>query len=280
MALLTINRKQLEQAATLDTDRQLIQYISNTLAPVLPRIPAQPELIGPFVHKAGREAIDRGFSEGGYYSFHIIADLLLGRSWERSPFYIEKFEKYLDAPGVEQSARITLAMQAVIDARHALEAVLPKVIDIAVKSLSIHPELFKPEDIWNAFQHMAWACGVSSDKVLPLFEDFEAGFRRANGLPPIQREKLPGNIEVAYTAQGIPLPKPSDVIHDLTLLQMMQFNGSLLLALIHGPAFANNLFLAELLQTLNSTNQAGVFQHELKEFLLAHRRALTENADE
>lgn len=280
MALLTINRKQLEQAATLDTDRQLIRYICDTLAPVLPRIPAQPELIGPFVQKAGRDAINSGFGDGGYYSFHILTDLLLGPAWELSPFYTGVFERYLDTPGLEQSARITLAMQAVIDARHALEAVLPTVIDAAIESLSIPPERFKPGDIWDCFEQMARARGVSPNKALPLFELFEAGFRKGNGLPPIQRDRIPGHIEVAYTSQGIPVPKPSDAIRGLSLPQLTQFNGSLQLALIYGPSFPANVFLAGLLQILDSTNQPGVYQHELKGFRLSHRRALSEKADE
>lgn len=280
MALLTIDRKQLERAATLETDRQLIRYIRDTLGPVLPRLPAQPELIGPFVQKAGREAIESGYGDGGQYSFHILTSLLLGSSWEHHSFYTGRFEKYLDTPGMEQSARITLALGAVIDARQALEAVLPRLIDAAVESLGIYPERFKPEDIWNTFQHMAHARGFQPRQVLPLFEHFEAGFRKGNGLPPIRREKLAGHVEVGYIAQGIPLPKPSDAIRDLNSLQLMNFNGSLLLALIYGPAFNYNLFFNGLLQTLDSTNQPDVYQHELKEFLLSHRRALAENTDE
>ncbi|MGV8401398.1 hypothetical protein ACV33W_19440 [Pseudomonas aeruginosa] len=280
MALLSIDREQFAQAAIRDTDRQLIQYICDTLAPVLPRLPALPELVGPFVRKAGREAIKSGFGEGGLYSFHILTSLLLGPSWELNPSYKGKFEQYLDTPDMEQSARITLALDAVIDERQKLEAALPKMIDIAVESLSIRPERLGSEDIWNSFQRMASARVASPRQVRPLFEHFEAGFRRGNGLPPIHREKLRGDIEVAYTAQGIPLPKPSDAIRDLSLIQVMHFNGSLLLALNYGPSFSNNLFLAGLVQRLDSINQPDVYQHELKEFLLSHRRALTENADE
>ncbi|EDW2056460.1 hypothetical protein S518_004342 [Salmonella enterica subsp. enterica] len=279
MALLTISREQLTRAATLDTDRQLVHYICDTLAPVLPRIPAQPGQIGPFVRQAGQDAIQRGFGEGGYYGFHILADLLLGPFWERHPFYAGKFEKYLDAPGMEQSARITLALKAVIDTRRALETILPRMIAGALWSLNIHPDLLTPEDVWNAFQRTADARRIAPHHVLPLFEKYETGFRKANGLPPVQRRQLTGNDILAAEAQGLPLPKPSDDIHGLSPLILAQFNGCLQLALIYGPYFSKNPFLAELLRTLEAARQQAVYQHELKSFLLSLQQALTENAD-
>lgn len=279
MALLTIDREQLAQAATRDTDRQLIRYICDTLAPVLPRLPTQPELVAPFVRQAGQRAIATGFSEGGLYSFHILTDLLLGPYWEHEPFYATKFEKYLDAPGMEQSTRIALAMNAVIETRQELDAMLPKMIDAAIVPLSIHSELLKPEDTWLAFQQIARARGMESYKVLPLFEDFEAGFRKRNALPPIQRKRLSGYDELGYMAQGIPLPKPSDDIHGFTPLQMVAFNASLLLGLIYG-SFRHNPLLAGLFRIIDDTSHLNVLQHKLKSFLLSHQKALTENADE
>ncbi len=279
MALLIVDREQFARAAMLDADRQLVRYISETLAPLLPRLPTQLECIEPFVKKAGREAIDRGFGEGSQYSFHILTDLLLGPYWERHPFYTGRFEKYLDAPGMEQGDRITLATNAVIDARVALEAVLPGMLDAAIESLNIHPKRIKPADIWNTFQHIAHARGFEAHHVLPLFEQYEAGFRKANGLPAIQRKTLSGAVELAYTAQGIPLPQPSDDIRDLTPHQLMEFNVSLLLALIYGPYFHGNLLISKLLRIIKSPD-SNIYQGGVKDFLLSHRRALTENTDE
>lgn len=280
MALLTLNRKQLELAATRETDRQLNQYICGSLTALLPRLPAAKALIPTYVQKAGRQAIESGFGEGGYYSFHVLTGLLLGPSWDQDPFFLGRFDRYLDAPGMEPGARIALAMNAVLDTRRALEAVLPELIDVAVQSLSIPPERFTPEHIWLVFERMAHIRGCQSHLVLPLFERFEAGFRLGNGLPPIRREKLPGHIEVAYEAQGIPLPKPSDAIRDLDRLQLQNFHGSLLLAVIYGQSFSNNLFLVRLVQTLDAASQPYEYQHHLKGFLRTHREALMEKVIE
>ncbi|AVJ25963.1 hypothetical protein [Achromobacter spanius] len=280
MALLTLNRKHLELAATRETDRQLIQYIRGALAAVLPRLPASQALIPPYVQKAGRHAIESGFGEGGYYSFHILTGLLLGPSWDRDPFLLRRFDEYLDAPGMEPGARIALAMDAVLDTRRALEAALPELIDVAVQSLSIPPERFTPEHIWLAFERMAHIRGCQPHQILPLFERFETGFRLGNGLPPVHREKLPGHIQVAYEAQGIPLPKPSDAIRDLDRLQLQNFHGSLLLALIYGQSFSNNLFLVRIVQKLDAALQPPDYQHELKGFLRSHREALMEKVIE
>ena len=280
MALLTLNRKQLEQAAIRDTDRQLIHYICGSLSAVLPRLPASQELIGPYVQKAGRQAIESGYGDGDYYSFHILTGLLLGPLWDQDPFFLGKLHKYLDAPGMAPGARIALAMDAVLDTRRALEVVLPELIDVAVQSLSIPPERFTPGHIWSAFERMAHIRGCQPHQVLPLFERFETGFRLGNGLPPVRREKLPGHIEVAYMAQGIPLPKPSDAIRDLDPLQLQNFHGSLLLALIYGQSFSENLFLVRLVQTLDAASQPHRCQHDLKGFLLSHREALMEKVIE
>ncbi|EHK64145.1 hypothetical protein [Achromobacter arsenitoxydans] len=280
MALLTIDRERLAGAATRDTGRQLVRYIRDTLAPVLPRLPAQPELIAPFVRQAGRQAIQNGFGEDGLYSFHILTDLILGPGWEHHPMYAGKFEKYLDAPGMDQNARIALAMKAVVVARRDFEAVLPGMLDAAVAALSIVPDALKPEDIWNAFQNVAQMRGVAARKILPLFEQYEAGFRQANELPAIYRRPLTGYVELGYKARGIALPKPSDAIIGLTPHQLTQFNASLLLALIYGPWFPKNPFLAELLRVIDDPSQQSVHQREITRFLLAHRRALTESGDE
>lgn len=280
MALLTLNRKQFEQAAIHLTDRQLIRYIRGSLSAVLPRLPASQALIQPYVQKAGRQAIESGFGEGAYYSFHILTGLLLGPLWDRDPLFLGKFDRYLDAPGMEPGAGIALAMDAVLDTRRALEAVLPDLIEVAVQSLSIPPERFTPQHIWRAFERMAHIRGCQPHQILPLFERFEAGFRLSNGLPPIRREKLPGHIEVAYEAQGIPLPKPSDAIRDLNRLELLNFHGSLLLALIYGHSFSENLFLDHLVQTLDAASQPLDYQRDLQGFLLSHRDALMEKAIE
>lgn len=280
MALLTLNRRQLELAATRETDRQLVQYIRGALAAVLPRLPAPQALIEPYVQAAGRQAIESGFCEGGYYSFHILTGLLLGPLWDQDPFFLGRIDKYLDAPGMEPGACIALAMDAVLDTRRALEAVLPELIDVAEQSLSIPPERFTPGHTWLVFERMAHIRGCQPHQILPLFERFETGFRLGNGLPPIRREWLPGHIQVAYEAQGIPLPKPSDAIRDLDRLHLQNFHGSLLLGLIYGQSFSTNLFLVRLVQTLDAASQPHDYQHHLKGFLLSHREALMEKVIE
>ncbi|MHC9238687.1 hypothetical protein [Pseudomonas aeruginosa] len=275
--LLNIDRERLAHAATLETDRQLVRYICGPLAPLLPRLPTQPERIAPFVQRAGPEAIAAGFADGGLYGWHILTDLLLGRNWERSPFHADRrFESILDAPGLRQEVRIVLAMNAVIDARQALEEALPGMIDAALVPLSLHPEVLTPKDTWLAFEQIASLRGLRWFEIESLFETYEAGFRKAHGLPPIERRKLSGYDRMGYESMGIPLPLPYDDIQ-FSPFQTVCFNAALLLELLYGPSRHENPLLEDLTRLAADTSHLGVLQYQLKQFLLSHRKALTED---
>ncbi|AVJ29301.1 hypothetical protein [Achromobacter spanius] len=75
-------------------------------------------------------------------------------------------------------------------------------------------------------------------------------------------------------------PQTSDTIRGLDRLQPQNFHGSLLLGLIYGQSFSNNLFLIRLVQMLDAASQPHDSQHELKGFLRSHRKALMEKVIE
>ncbi|WP_423762286.1 hypothetical protein [Burkholderia sp. NLJ2] len=276
MALLSIDRDRMAQAAMRDADRHLTRYICETLAPVLPRLPTQAELIPPFVRASGQRAIAAGFGENGLYNFHVLTDLLLGPYWERDPFYADRFEKILDAPGMEQSARLALAMHAVIQTRQALERALPDLLDAALAPLKIHPEVLTPNDTWRAFQQIALARGVHVFKIREWYEFYETEFRERHGLPPVKRHQLTAYAIIGYEAMGQPIPRPTEDIRDFDPHLTVAFNAYLLVTLIYGPFHRHNPLLARLNRILDDTGHLGAFQAELARFLRAHQTALTE----
>ena len=279
MPLLTIEPDSLDQAARRDLDRRLVRYIAKTLAPVLPRVPATPEMLPPFVRLAGADAVERGFGERGLYGFYIITALLLGPDWEHHPLYRGNFDKYLEASGFDEETRIAWAMHAVIDARKQLEAALPAMLDAALASLNMRAQSRTPEDIWVTFQQIAQARGVPAHQMLALFEEFETFFRSTHGLPSVQRERICGYAALGYKVRNIPMPSPSEAIRGLSPHQLAHFNNSLLLALIYGPSYPRNIFLGDLLGTVDDPAQPHIYQQAMTRFLLAHRRAMPEAAN-
>ncbi|MFD4836910.1 hypothetical protein ACFWP0_05335 [Achromobacter sp. NPDC058515] len=278
MALLSINRELLASAAAREADRQLVRYIRETLAPILPRLPTRPDLVAPFVHEAGQAAVLAGYGAGRSYSFHVMADLLLGPRWQAEPQY-SRIARILDDPGMAQDTRLTLAMNAVIEARQELEAALPAMLDAALATLAIHWEALSPRDTWNALFQMARARGVRHHDIRALFDVYEAGFRAGNGLRPSRSHPVSGYAILGYEALGRPIPPPDDDFRDYTPRLAVAFNAQVLLAQLYGLFHRDNALLSDLRRIAADTSNLGEHQAELTHFLRSHRRALTELPD-
>lgn len=278
MVLNAINLDIMDRLARKQADRQLSRYLCDTLAPLLPRLPSTAQCLPAFVEKAGKEATAAGYSDGRQYSTHVTLSLLLGLGWQND-IHQATLNPILTAAGFPEPTRLNLAINTAITLRQQIERVMPQTHQIFLTLLSLNPSVLRAENIWRAFEQSASLYGINTpQRILALFEIYEADALRQLALPAVKRRKYSAYEQLGIRQMTGNMPLPSDDLQHLQLSQLLYLGHHVLLALSFGRFFYDNPLFTVLHDGLYQKADLRQTCHFLLQFLQQHQHTLMEEA--
>lgn len=278
MALNPIDLDVMARLARKQADLRLSRYLCDTLAPLLPRLPSEPQWMPAFVEAAGKEAIAAGYCDGRQYSTHVTLSLLLGMGWGND-IHRDTLNSILTAAGLPELTRLNLAINTAITLRQQTERVMPQAHQIFITLLSINPAALQAENIWRAFEQSALLYGIDTSKaVQTLFETYEADALSRLKLPPVSRQQYSAYELLGMRHMTGRIFLPSDDLQHLQLNSLICLGHHVLLALSFGRFFYSNPLFTALHDGLYQKSDPRQVCHFLLQFLQQHRRTLMEEA--
>lgn len=279
MGLPRIDLGAMERVARDMVNRQLSDYLCDTMAAVLPRVPTAPEYVPHLVAMAGELACASGYEHGRAYSVYVMICFLLGPGWEHDPNE-DLIPRVLADPGMDAHTRINLALSKATLRRIRLEAMLPQML-ARIEAVLARDDTTTMEHVWRVFQELASLRGVVDDeRVLDLLEIYEADAFRLLRLAPLRRKRLTAADRRVYAHINWPLPQPTDEYRALEPQTCLWLGRHLLLAVTYGRDFYRNPLLLPLRRILAETATPSQQTPALQAFLQRHRHALTEAFDD
>lgn len=277
MVLPSINLAALAQAKQSQVDSNLVLYLCQTMSPLLPRIPTDPDAVSEFVKRAGRNADRAGYGEGRMYSFYIISSMLLGYEWLDDSL-CDSVSMALHERSMDLEVRLNLALNFAIAERRRHETVLPEMHVVTRQFLGLSVDGVCWEDMWKAFMQALALRGIGDTNVVfRCFEEREADFRKLHQLPPIKRVGISANEVYSRQHMVLAAPMPDEGITSLKPLGIFLLGRHLLLALSFGRHFYESPLLATLHKQIQHAEQIPRPGQKLSDFLEWHVHVLKED---
>lgn len=272
-----IDLQSMERVARDMANQELSKYLCSTMNAVFPRIPTAPQYVPHLVATAGELACAGGYEQGRAYSIYVMICFLLGPGWEHDPSNRLVTQALAD-PGTDIDTRLNLALNQAIQQRKRLESMLPQRLARIEEMLS-REETALMEIVWDDFRGWAsWYGIVEEDRVLDLFEIYEADAFRLHRRKPPQRKRLTASDRQTHARIHWPLPQPADPYREFAPLVSQVIGRLVLLAMAYGRTFYRNPLLQPLHQILAETSPPSLQTTALRAFLQQHRHALTEHS--
>ncbi|MCA7928433.1 hypothetical protein LGM45_05240 [Burkholderia cepacia] len=279
MALLTIDLAAIEHAARKRTERQLVDYFCEVMAPILPRVPSTPAAVSRFVPLAAEFAVASGFPDGRPFGLHVAVSFLLGHNWPTDPFHVG-VQRILIAPGVPLDGRLDQTMSAAIQHRRQLEAIQPKMHDVAIEFLKMPETVDDTDDVWRRFCELAQLRGVSPsnfDTLWALYAMYEADACRLHRYRGIEREKKLNYYDrLGYRHMQRRVPLPTDDYQGIEPRVRRVLIQHIFLALTFGRGFRTDPLLHGLQNAMDDTGHGASRSAALVIFLEQHQSVLRE----
>ncbi len=272
-----IDLQAMERVARDMTNQELSTYLCSTMGAVLPRIPTTPEQVPHLVAMAGEQAFAAGYEQGRAYSIYVMICFLLGPGWEHDPSS-GLVIRALEDPGADFDTRLNLALNQAIQQRKRSESMLPQLL-VRIEEMLAREDAALMESVWDDLREWAsWYGIVDEDRVLDLFESYEAEAFRLYREEPPQRKRLTASDRQVYAHINWPLPQPADPYRELSPQVSQKIGRLVLLMMVYGRDFVRNPLLKALLQILAEVPTLPLQKTALLAFIQQHRQALTEHS--
>ncbi|MCO7518057.1 hypothetical protein NJF44_25335 [Pseudomonas guariconensis] len=273
MKLPPLDLDALHKAALHATNRQLAQYLLDTLGPTLPRLHTRHAHIHALVAQAGNLVCHEGYGSTREYSVLVLTHFLLGLGWWND-LACQPLWPGTQAGGLAQDERLGLLAEQAIAHRQQLETQLPHMHDIILAMLGWREDAKDDDRLWHSITQLMALRGLPSDTHEDCYCQYESDACERYGLRPLQHKELNGNEILAYRHYGKRLPQPSDDLKHLPALPRNQVLLHVLLAIAFGRHFYLNPLFATWVTSLDEQGSARQRCQVLGKQLTAHQRAL------
>lgn len=274
MILQSVSLEAMDNVAQKQADRKLARYLCETMAPVLHRLPGDPEAVPAFVDIARKDAVTAGYEHGRKYSTHVLISFLLGPGWANDLPWGD-LQPVFDDVGLPLLTRLDMAVNKAILLRKQNEESLLSTHTVFQHILQTTANTLRVDDIWPAFSQMAILRGVQTpERLQGLFATLESDALALLHLPPIERRKYSAYDLAGLRHMGRAVPLPTEGLHILNPQQLRGFMHHILLALSFGRFYRRN----PLFTTLHTLLKQSPQQHTalLQQFLQGHQHILRE----